>query len=222
MREWKRVALECMLIGLVGGMLGLAANHFNYDRLTISRDYFHRMTIVAGPPAKPGALPESTSESTAGSNSAAQAEDDSVAVAQLEALKRRLHDHGIRMIDFEEVKALFESPGYPAGAYVFIDARDDRLYREGHLPGAFLVDHYRIERYIPLVLDYCWAADKIVVYCNGGECDDSEFVALDLLREGLDAGRIFVYAEGFLDWESHGMPVELGEQYSGVFQEASQ
>lgn len=213
MKEWKRVALEFMLINLVGCLLGLTANHFNYDRLLLSRDYFHQTTTAEKRPAATGTTTDTTIQTNTSS--------DPTTDAQLEALKQRLNHHGIQLIPFEEMKTLYEDPGYPAGVYVLVDARDDKLYRKGHIPGAFLVDHYRIERYIPLVLDFCRAAEKIVVYCNGGECDDSEFVALDLLREGIDPGRIFVYAQGFMDWEERGMPVELDEQHSGVYKEAN-
>ncbi len=210
MKEWKRVVLEFILIGLVGCLLGLTANHLNYDRLALFHDYFYRTNTAKKGPAVTNASRDAIPPS------------DSTIAAQLEALKQRLDKHGIKLISFAEVKTLYEDPGYAAGAYILIDARDDKLYRAGHIPGAFLVDHYRIERYIPTVLDFCRAAEKIVVYCNGGECEDSEFVALDLLGEGIEPGRIFVYAQGFMDWEDQGMPVELGEQHSGEIKEASQ
>ncbi len=136
--------------------------------------------------------------------------------ADPEAVIKHLEDLGLVPITFEDVVVAFEDPLYEAEAYVFVDARDDQNYTDGHIPGALQLDHYRIEDYIDEVLSYCQAAEKIIVYCTGGECDDSEFAALALRDEfGVDPEKLYVFVGGLEEWIRNKMPVERGERLSG-------
>jgi len=54
-----------------------------------------------------------------------------------------------------------------------------------------------------------------VVYCTGGECEDSEFAALALIGVGIPKERFFVYVGGMSEWAAHGLPFEVGERNSG-------
>ena len=98
------------------------------------------------------------------------------------------------------------------GATVF-DARRSSDYRAGHVAGA---------RSIPIWED--GVDDKvkaffnegpdpsapIVVYCSGGACEDSHMLAQKLYLAGFDA--VFVYKDGFPDWQKRGKPVHTGAQ----------
>ena len=53
---------------------------------------------------------------------------------------------------------------------------------------------------------------EIVVYCNGGDCEDSESAALFLLGLGADPERIRVFTGGITEWTERGMPLEQGSQ----------
>jgi rhodanese-related sulfurtransferase len=108
---------------------------------------------------------------------------------------------------------------YAQGLVLFVDARDDRHFQEGHIPGAHQLDHFRPENYLSAVLAVCTSAEKIVVYCNGGDCEDSEFTAIMLTQAGVPADRLFIYAGGISEWKQHGEPVELGARGSGVMKE---
>ena len=68
---------------------------------------------------------------------------------------------------------------------------------------------------MPTVLPACLNAQKVVVYCNGGSCDDSEFAAIMLRDAGVPRENVFVYAGGFNEWKSNGQPVETGARRSG-------
>jgi len=96
-----------------------------------------------------------------------------------------------------------------------INARDEQHYREGHIPGACEFDPYHPEKYFATVLPVCQAAEQIVLYCNGGDCDDSESAAITLRDVGIANQKLFVYTGGITEWTTNGLPVEIGGRNSG-------
>ena len=98
---------------------------------------------------------------------------------------------------------------------IFIDARDDHHYASGHIPGAWQFHHYRAENYLPAVLPVCLTALQVVVYCTGGDCEDSEFAAIMLREAGVPRDALSVYAGGITEWTANGLPVETGTRRSG-------
>jgi rhodanese-related sulfurtransferase len=225
MQEITRTILEFLFVGVVGLILGLAANYYNPDGLSLTRDYF----------AKPGADVTTTQQAASSPGTATQpdhsdadakerqqqtAKDQNREATNYEneyrqALKERMENLGVEIVDFEQVKAWFKDPGYEYGAYVFVDARNQEQYRQGHIPGAWLLDHFRIERYIDEVLPMCQGAEAVVVYCSGGQCEDSEYVVGDLLNFGINPSVIHLYVDGLEEWIDKGMPLELGRRNSG-------
>jgi rhodanese-related sulfurtransferase len=134
----------------------------------------------------------------------------------LDAVAARLQQQGLQLITSNGVVELFRDARYEQGLVAFIDARDDHHYQAGHIPGAWQFNHYRPEQYLPAVLPLCFNAQKIVVYCNGGACEDSEFAAIMLRDVGIQREKLFVYAGGITEWMSNGLPVEVGVRRSGV------
>ena len=128
----------------------------------------------------------------------------------------RLKEKGLQPIDGREAIQLFRDPQYEQELIVFVDARDDRHFQEGHIPGAYQFDRYYPEKHLPDVLPVCLNAAKVVVYCTGGNCEDSEFAALALKEAGVPRERLFVYAGGMTDWSTNGVPVEVGARKSGM------
>ena len=110
---------------------------------------------------------------------------------------------------------LFHDPRFEQGLVVFIDARNDQHYLEGHIPGAYQLDHFYPERYLATVLPVCQTAEQILVYCNGGACDDSLQTAIFLRDAGIPKERLFVYGGGMTEWMAKGLPVETGPRKSG-------
>ena len=90
-----------------------------------------------------------------------------------------------------------------------------RHYQQGHIPGAYEFDPYRPEKYFGDVLPVCQKAEQIVVYCNGGDCDDSESAALLLRDVGIPNQKLFVYGGGMAEWITNSLPVETGARNSG-------
>lgn len=129
---------------------------------------------------------------------------------------QKLRDSGLQVMETDAVSKLFRDPRAQDGRIVFIDARNTRHFEEGHIPGAYEFDHYRPEEYLPTVMPVCQTAEIIVVYCTGGDCEDSQYAAI-FLRDslGLASDKIFVYVGGIHEWGAAGLPVETGAQGSG-------
>jgi rhodanese-related sulfurtransferase len=119
------------------------------------------------------------------------------------------------LIDGRQAVQLLHDSHLKPGAIVFIDARDEEHYLGGHVPGAYEFDPYYPEKYFPAVLPVCQAAEQIVVYCNGGDCDDSKTAALLLRDMGMINQNIFVYGGGITEWTNNHQPVETGARNSG-------
>lgn len=206
MRRLNRLLAEGALVGMAGLVFGLTANFVSPKGLALGRDYFPGGGHLPGPGHSiSNALP---SQSNTNQNSLSNE------VAQAVA---RLKEKGLQSVNDQRAAELHADPGYALQRIVFIDARDDKHYEQGHIPGAFQFDHYRADNYFPTVLPVCLTAETIVVYCNGGNCEDSEFAAVTLHQAGVPKEKLFVYVGGMTEWERKGRPVELASRGSGNF-----
>lgn len=201
MRNARGIIVEALVVAVFGLVVALAANALSPRGLRLGRNYF---PDAGGPrpiePARAGSNnPSATALSAGSANSVAQ----------------RLQQRGLQLAANHEVIELFRDPRYEQGLVIFVDARDDSHYAAGHIPGAWQLDRFRPEGYLPAVLPACFAALKVVVYCNGGECEDSEFAALMLRDAGVPRESLFVYAGGITEWKTNGLPVETGVRRSG-------
>jgi rhodanese-related sulfurtransferase len=209
-RELKLVLLEALVVAAIGLAVALLANMVSPRGLSLTRNYFPSSGTTHG---KIGGIANSNVNAVVpATNGAGQSAREIVAA--------RLKDKGLQPIDGPEATQLFRDPQYELESIVFIDARDDRHYSEGHIPGAYQFDRYYPEKHLPAVLPVCLNATKIVVYCTGGDCEDSEFAALTLKDAGAPLERIVVYAGGMTEWAANGLPVEIGERKSGTMRGA--
>jgi len=90
---------------------------------------------------------------------------------------------------------------------VILDARAKTFYDAGHVPGALNLSRADFARdYVRLRPQLDRAKDApIIVYCSGGECQDSRMVASALLSLGFSQVRIFT--GGWPAWTAAGQPV---------------
>jgi rhodanese-related sulfurtransferase len=193
---------EGLIVAVIGIVFALAANGISPRGLKLARDYF--------PGANQAALPEAS----ATSQSPASVDTNVTAPSAEEQLAARLQSKGLQLATTEQAEQLFRDPRYELELIVFIDARNDRQYREGHIPGAYQFNHYQPENHLATVLPVCQTAEQIVVYCGGGDCEDSEFAALFLRQAGIAAEKLLVYGGGMAEWTASGLPVEMGERHS--------
>jgi rhodanese-related sulfurtransferase len=201
MRNARTLVLEATLVAMAGLAFALACNGLSPRGLRLSRNYF-----PGGP------LPSATQSVT---NVVANPSTGPASTDPLAATLRRLEQVGLQSIHSNSVVELFRDPRFEQGLVVFLDARDDQHYQAGHIPGAWQFNHYRAEQFLPTILPLCLSAQKIVVYCNGGTCDDSEFAAIMLRDAGIPRENLFVYAGGITEWMTNGLPVETGMRRSG-------
>jgi rhodanese-related sulfurtransferase len=207
-QELERVLLEALVVSTVGLVFAFVANLASPRGLSLTRNYF------PGPKTS-GVGPGATS-----SLSVTAQKTDSARQATGETVSARLRGKGLQPIDGKEAIELFSDPQYEQEIIVFVDARDDRHYQEGHVPGAYQFDPYYPEKHLLAVLPACLNATKVVVYCAGGDCEDSEFAALALIEAGSPQERLLIYAGGMTEWATKGLPIELGERKSGNLQPA--
>ena len=93
---------------------------------------------------------------------------------------------------------------------IILDARNPEDYAKGHLPGAYLLFFYTMNEYYPKLEELLQTSPALLTYCNDLHCEDSEFLANELLNLGYMP--IYVYKGGFEDWKSRQMPIEIGEE----------
>jgi len=191
------------MVAVIGVAFAFAANALSPRGLVLTRNYF------------PGAGRSPTPAVTAATPAPAGVPANTNTASPAELLATRLKAKGLQLIASNQVTQLFREPRYEQGLVVFVDARDDRHYQEGHVPGAWQFDHYRAENYLGAVLPVCLTAEQVVVYCNGGDCEDSEFAALTLSGAGITKEKLFVYGGGMTEWITNGLPVEAGARLSG-------
>lgn len=53
------------------------------------------------------------------------------------------------------------------------------------------------------------------MYCDGGDCEDSEFAAVTLREIGVPNAKLSIYTGGFTEWSTNGLPFEVGARKSG-------
>lgn len=112
-----------------------------------------------------------------------------------------------REIDFPEAAEAFRQ-GFP-----FLDARRSAEYAQGHIRGALSISVWegdadeRLTRFDaaghPL-------KSPVVIYCSGGDCQDSGLLAARLV--GLGYRHLLIYRGGYPEWSAKGRPVRQGEQ----------
>jgi rhodanese-related sulfurtransferase len=111
-------------------------------------------------------------------------------------------------ITFADVSALH------AKNVLFLDARRTSVYEQGHIAGArpYSVWESDIEDKVRKLFDErsdpSAQALPIVIYCSGGDCEDSHMLAQKLW--GIQFNNIYVYKDGFPDWQQHGAPIHTG------------
>jgi rhodanese-related sulfurtransferase len=96
---------------------------------------------------------------------------------------------------------------------LFLDARRTSVYREGHIAGARSVPVWEAgldDKVKALFGELPDQTVAIVVYCAGGECEDSHELAQKLYLAGFDGVR--VYKDGFPDWERRKLPIGRGDK----------
>lgn len=108
-------------------------------------------------------------------------------------------------IDLATTRALFEN-----NLATFIDARPTAEYEAGHIADSMNITPQMLESSASLfALDVIDPAKVVVIYCGGGDCDDSHRVA-ELLQDLRGFEQTHVFVDGFPAWEAAELPTASG------------
>ncbi|MGB0952801.1 MAG: rhodanese-like domain-containing protein [Planctomycetota bacterium] len=120
------------------------------------------------------------------------------------------HDFGV--MDLEMMLEFLPEFAVEGSGIVLIDARSEDHFEAGRIPGAKLLDHYRKQDYIDAVLPAMQEAGYVVIYCKGGDCEDSIHLATDLVyHHGIEKEVLYIYEGGIDEWEKAGHPIAEGK-----------
>lgn len=94
---------------------------------------------------------------------------------------------------------------YNSGKAVFIDARDQWDFADGHIPGAINIPEFSYEP-DDSTANSIDKNQRYIIYCHGNDCD----VALRLAKElkKLKFKNLLIYSNGWAAWTSAGYAVE--------------
>lgn len=90
---------------------------------------------------------------------------------------------------------------------MFVDARDEWDYEQGHIAGAVNMPYESEDESI--LEDFLSNTPKdqlMIIYCNGAECDLSLYLGRTLAAEGFGAVQIFF--GGWSDWTLKDLPTQ--------------
>lgn len=229
-----RTIAECVILIVITAIAGFAWNAASGKGLTLTRDYFQRVTIPQGagkqgadkqpkPPTtraklvsgNQGVTPDPTDPKEV--DIAAAPGDttppDGVPVAgttEPEAPKEKSGTiQGLQAMYLED--AVFYGEPAMRDIVAFVDARTRDNYEEAHIPGAYHLYTYQAEKEIAAIRADLETKEFLIVYCGGGDCEDSVTLASMMINEfGFPYERVWVYEGGLEEWQKHGHPVQTG------------
>ena len=113
-------------------------------------------------------------------------------------------EHEFNVVTLAEALEYYD---FGNSSILFIDARDDSHYERCHIPNAIQFDYYHPQDYLEGVRDFSSDAEVIIIYCNGGECEDSLLAARYLTSEidnPLPLEALYVFEDGIQAWVDAG------------------
>ena len=102
--------------------------------------------------------------------------------------------------------------GYLQGTALFVDARSDEEFEQGHLAGAIHLPAAETDLYLDRIFEHLPFGMTIIIYCEGGECESSNVVYEFLALNGFSMDDLRIFQPGWevLGGEESGLPVEQG------------
>lgn len=94
-----------------------------------------------------------------------------------------------------------------ARSALFLDARSQDLFAEGHIQGAFSLPWDEFEQRFAPVLATISQETLLITYCDGESCGLSRDLAIALLEKGYTNVRVLV--NGWTLWQERGLPIDL-------------
>lgn len=114
----------------------------------------------------------------------------------------------LNIVPLKKAKGMFN-----AQSALFIDARGKKLYQKGTIMAAMHMPVKKFKKFSKWLPKDKKA--KIVTFCNGIKCEESDHLA----RKLMDAGytRVYVYKGGYPEWKKENLPLmSLVKEYKSV------
>jgi rhodanese-related sulfurtransferase len=92
---------------------------------------------------------------------------------------------------------------------IFLDARLEFDYEQGHIKGAVNLPYEEFDEFYPKVAPKLTKDKTILAYCDGTECELSLLLTRVLREKGYRYLKVFF--GGWSEWEKAGLPIEKGE-----------
>ena len=105
---------------------------------------------------------------------------------------------GIVEIDIAIAKDLYEQ------GTLFIDARTEEYFNEGHIPGAICSDE--LDELIDKISSFDNLEKAFVVYCSDDDCGSSEELSYQLYDQGFES--IYLFKGGWKQWLENNLPAK--------------
>ncbi len=110
----------------------------------------------------------------------------------------------ISTVSVDEAAALFHSNNA-----VFIDARPESAYNEGHIQGALCLPWHQAEEKCFGVIENIPPEKDIITYCDGATCDLCDPESAFLCDLGFEKVRALV--NGWTVWKQNSLPIDVPE-----------
>lgn len=107
-------------------------------------------------------------------------------------------------ITLEEAYNLFQK-----NAAIFLDARTEDEYKEGHIKGSLNLPFENFQVKFPSVADSLKTDKFIITYCSGTECQSSIHLAEVLM--GMRYKKVRVFFGGWIEWTKANYPTETSQ-----------
>lgn len=120
-------------------------------------------------------------------------------------------ENPIQEIGIDDIVDIVGDLDYDRWRFVFVDARSADVFADGRIQGAIRCWQADLAECIEFVLEPALGAEKVIVYCNGGKCDESKYMCRELVVRGVPRESIYLYAGGWDDWIANEMPFEVDE-----------
>jgi rhodanese-related sulfurtransferase len=166
-------------------------------------------TATAAPEIKTPVLPPTTTTAAATSTAPTVTKPVAPPAPKVDLAKFQPHPNDAYVeISGEEAAAL-----YGAGT-LFLDARRTSVYEAGHIAGSRSYSVWesdvddKVNKLFEERPDPADQNKPIVIYCSGGACEDSHMLAQKLW--GIQFNNLYVYKDGFPDWQKRGGAIRTG------------
>ena len=180
-----RLFAEAFLFLILAGVVALLANSLNANGLDLANNYF----------------PSYTDD---------QEEENGPGPVAVDPSRSKVAQAGLTAVQADGLVAYVKHAVDGSGIFV-LDARRPDDFERGRIQNATLCYYYQADDYLPDLLPKLVDATDVFIYCNGGDCEDSIFLARKIMEGGVPIDIVRVYEGGFEEWVELGHPVETGK-----------